>query len=441
MILKNHRKHDGDLSMRILVVSCSPWRKDNNIGNTYTNIFSGIDNIEIAHICCGGGRPDTDFVKYHLHISEINILKNLINPKYKCCHRFPYSKEELKNPVGRSKVYDFMRTHRFKLFFLLRDLIWIFKNWICDDLKNFVDDFKPDIIFAQFLDRDYLNEMLLFLKDYTKVPLIVYAWDDVYTLKQFSLSPIFWINRFLQRRKLRKIAKLSSLMYVISEKQKKEYSKAFGSSCKILYKGFEFHKKPIYEIKNEPLKLIFSGNIGSGRYKTLALIGSALDEINKDNIRAVLYIYTSTPFSYKMKKKLDYPGSIHIMKFVSSEEIAMIQQEADILIHAESFSLAERLKVRLSFSTKLVDYFKSGRCILAVGSRNIASIDYLSKNHGAVIAYKKSDIAYVLNRLISSPNLRKKYARRAWECGQNNHQIRIMQNTLQNDLNYVLHEK
>jgi len=432
---------DGDRCMRVLVVSCSPWRNDNNIGNTYTNIFKGIENIEVAHICCGGGTPDTDFVKCHLHISEGDILRNLIYPQYKCCRTISRNKKEIKTSGKRSKLYDFMRTHRLQLFFLFRDFIWIFKNWICDDLKKFVDDFKPDLIFAQFLDRSYLNEMLLFLKDYTKVPLIVYAWDDVYSLKQFSLSPIFWINRFLQRKKLRKISELSSLMYVISEKQKEEYSKAFGRNCKILYKGFEFEEEAPYEAKHHPLKLVFSGNIGTGRYKTLGRIASALNEINKDGIKAVLYIYTSTPCSYKMKHILEYPVSVRWMKFVSSEEIAVIQKEADILIHVESFALKDRLKVRLSFSTKLVDYFKSGRCIFAVGSRKLASIDYLSKNQGAVIAYKESEIKRKLERLISSPKLRKKYAHKAWECGRRNHQRKIIQKTLQSDLEYVLQEK
>ena len=440
MIIQQQSKHDGVLPMRILVVSCNPWRNDNNIGNTYTNIFKGMEGIEIAHICCGGGRPDTDFVKYHLHISEGNILKNLINPKHKCCQLISTNGKNMKPPTIKNKLYDFMRIHRLQLFFLLRDLIWSIKNWICDDLRNFVDDFKPDLIFAHCLDRSYLNEMLLFLKDYTKLPLVVYAWDDVYTLKQFSLSPYFWINRIIQRKKLRKIVNLSSLIYVISEKQKIEYSKAFGRTCKILYKGFDFVNQPPYEIKNQPLKLVFSGNIGTGRYKTLALIASALHEINKDKIRAVLYIYTATPFSSKMKRLLDYPESVHRMDFVSSEEIAIIQKEADILIHAESFDFKQQLKVRLSFSTKLVDYFYSGRCIFAVGSRKLASIDYLSKNQGAVIAYRKSEIAYKLNRLINSPNLRKKYAKKAWECGQNNHQKKLIQNTLQNDLIDLLHE-
>ena len=427
--------------MRILVVSCSPWRNDNNIGNTYTNIFKGIDNIELAHICCAGGSPDTDFVKKHLHISEQNILKNLINSKHKCCYRFKTERKDVQKSDDRKKIYDFIRIYRFQLLFFIRDLIWVFKNWICDDLKSFVDDFKPDIIFAQFLDRSYLNQMLFFLKDYTKVPLLVYAWDDVYTLKQFSLSPIFWINRLTQRKRLREISELSSLMYVISKKQEIEYSNVFALTCKILYKGFDFSDRPTYEGKTDPIKLVYSGNIGSGRYKTLALIGSALHEINKDKVKAILYIYTSTPLSNKMKGKLNYPESIKRMKFVSSKELAKIQTEADILIHVESFDLKEQLKVRLSFSTKLVDYFKSGRCIFAVGSRGLASIDYLRKNHGAVIAYSKSEIKDKLKILISSPELRKKYARKSWECGLRNHQIKTIQSSLQSDLNYILDKK
>lgn len=428
--------------MRILVVSCTPWRNDNNIGNTYTNLFKGLDNVEVAYICCGGGIPDTDFVKYHLHIRESDILKNLIHPNHKCCRTITNDNLiDLKRSNPKHKLYDFMRTHRLQLFFFLRDAIWSFKNWICDELKRFVDDFKPDLIFAQFLDRSYLNEMLLFLKAYTKVPLIVYAWDDVYTLKQFSLSPSFWINRILQRKKLRQISERSSHLYVISQEQKEEYSKALGRDCKILYKGFDFEKEPPYEPRKYPLKLVFTGNIGTGRYKTLALIASALHEINRDGIKAILYIYTATPFSQRMKHKLNYPESVRIMQFVPSEEIAVIQHEADILIHTEAFSFKERLKVRLSFSTKLVDYFHSGRCIFAVGSRKVASIAYLSRNQGAVIAYRKSEIRQKLGRLISSPQLRKKYAHLAWECGRKNHRRKSIQNTLLNDLKKVLFEK
>lgn len=427
--------------MKILAVSCSPWRNDNNIGNTYTNIFKGIDDIEVAYICCGGGSSDTDFVKKQIQISEESIIKNLLNPKYKCYHKVHdfTSGDDRKVSNHRSKLYDFIRTHRLQIFFLLRDMIWSFKNWICDDLKSFVDEFKPDLIFAQFLDRGYLNEMLFFLKDYTGAPLVVYAWDDVYTLKQFYLSPIFWINRFIQRRKLRRISELSSLMYVISDRQMREYSIAFRRECKILYKGYDFTERPLYEVKNQPLKLVYAGNIGTGRYKTLALIASALNEINRDKIKAVMYIYSSTPFSYRMKQKLDYPESVHIMGTVSSEEISVIQKEADILVHAEAFDIKNRLKVRLSFSTKLVDYFNSGRCIFAVGTKDMSSIDYLSKNHGAVIAYKKSEIAEKLNRLISSPWLRSKYAIRAWECGQRNHQIRNIQDNIEKDLKNVIH--
>ena len=45
--------------MRILIVSNSPWRSDNSFGNSFTNIFEGISDIEIANIYCKYGKPQT----------------------------------------------------------------------------------------------------------------------------------------------------------------------------------------------------------------------------------------------------------------------------------------------------------------------------------------------------------------------------------------------
>ena len=74
------------MKRKILVVSCAPWRNDNSVGNSYTNIFGGIDNIEIAHIYCGNGVPNNNLVKRHFQINEKHIIKNINrekNEKYK----------------------------------------------------------------------------------------------------------------------------------------------------------------------------------------------------------------------------------------------------------------------------------------------------------------------------------------------------------------------
>jgi hypothetical protein len=422
--------------MRILVVSCTAWRDDNNIGNSYTNIFQGLEDIEIAHICCGSGIPNTKFVERHFHISEKNIIKNLLNNHIDCGCEFNSSKLEDFTPIGNiNGFFDFMRNHRLQIFFWVRDIIWSFGNWKSSKLIEFVDSFDADIIFAPFLDTSYLNEMLLFLHKYVKKPIILYAWDDVYTLKQFSLSPLYWMNRFYQRHKLKRIASISSAMYTISDFQKKKYSNIFHMNCNILIKGYGFNSEMNFnKITNDPIKLVFTGNIGHGRWETLAQIGQALQFANKDGMKAHLFIYTMTPMSSKMKKALDIKNSVILMGGVPATEIPKIQKDADILVHVESFHLKEKLIVKFSFSTKLVDYFATAKCIFAVGSIDVASIDYLIKNDAAVVATSQSEILGKIKLLVQNTNLIKEYNEKAWDCGKRNHQIDEIQQRLYKDL-------
>ena len=54
-----------------------------------------------------------------------------------------------KNFGKRSKLYDLCEPINLQLFFYLR-ISFGSLEVICDEFKKFVDDFKPDLIFAQF---------------------------------------------------------------------------------------------------------------------------------------------------------------------------------------------------------------------------------------------------------------------------------------------------
>lgn len=49
-----------------------PWREDNNIGNSYSNIFRNTDKdkYEFAHIYVRDGMPQNKLVHEYYHISE-----------------------------------------------------------------------------------------------------------------------------------------------------------------------------------------------------------------------------------------------------------------------------------------------------------------------------------------------------------------------------------
>jgi len=423
--------------MKILVISGAPWRDDLNVGNTYSNLFGNMENTEIANIFLKSGSPSNNVVKKYYQITEKTLLTNLFNAK---------------NPSGRELivdgkadcftekeevVYDKLRIKRWMVFFWGRELIWKLGRWKSSELKAFLDDFKPDIIFAQLKNNIYLNDIILFVKKYTKKPLILYAWDDVYTLKRFSFSPLYWADRIMQRPKIRSVVSECEFLYVISPLQKKEYEKIFNKECRLLFKGYDFGVKPEGKSIDYPLKLVYTGNIYGGRWKTLVKIGRALEKINKEKIKAQLYIYSNTPMTKKMTELLNIDNTVFLMGGVEAELVAGIQADADILVHVETTDLLERFSGRHSLSTKLVDYFYAARCIFAVGIKNLASIDYLIKKDAAIVATDELSIYNKLMMLINEPSIIEEYAQKAWLCGKKNHQLNDIQKRLYNDLKNI----
>lgn len=316
-----------------------------------------------------------------------------------------------------------------------RELIWKLGRWKSPELNSFIDDFNPDLIFLSFSYQHYVNDIGLYVKRRTGRKMLAFVSDDLYTWKQYSLSPLYWIDRFFKRIKIRTAVNLSELLYVISHRQLEEYQKIFHLPCKILYKGGDFiGNAPVKCQVGDPLKLIYTGNIGDGRWKTLAKIGDALSAINKDGLKAQLDIYTLAPLNATMRKKLDDKKNIFLKGSLAGSEVKFVQEAADILVHVESFERKYLLAARLSFSTKIVDYLERARCIFAVGSKDCASIDYLEKNDVGVVVAEEKEIFDKLRLLVNSPSLVRDYGYKAYACGAKNHQSEKIKKMLKADL-------
>src|SRR5699024_2536900 len=126
---------------------------------------------------------------------------------------------------------------------------------------------------------------------------------------------------------IKKIVEQSEYLYVISDIQKREYEKIFKKKCKVLTKGSDFSKEATIKTNfNTPLKLVYTGNIGNKRWKTLSIIAKQLQEINKKKVKAQLYIYSHTPINKKMSSQLNINESSFFMGGVPAEDVAEIQK-------------------------------------------------------------------------------------------------------------------
>lgn len=427
--------------MKVLVFSSTPWNTDNSFGSSYSSIFEGIDNIEFVNIYCTPGFPKNKINAKYFQITEKNLLKNLFNKNIKTGVEVSpdINFEELNEK--ETQLINSIKKKRWRVFFWLRRFLWRISRWKSIELKNFILKYKPDIIFVPLYHSTYLNRIILFIKEFTGLKMVGYVSDDIYSLKQFSLSPFYWIDRLITRIQIKKTVDKCEYIYVISDIQKNEYEKIFNKECRILTKGANFDKPDYKKHNNKPLKMVYTGNIGGGRWKSLATLGRVLAVINKNDIKMQLYIYSMTPLTRVMERALNIENIVFFMGGIPSEQVPAIQEDADILVHVEPTDLKGKLLVRHSFSTKIVDYFRAARAVFAIGWPKAASIDYLIQNDAALVAFDQKSITEQLQKIVNNMEILSEYAQKAWECGKRNHQINEIQKNLYNDLQALISKK
>ena len=433
---------------RVLILSDATWADENNIGNTFSNLFEGWPKDKIAMIYARPDLPNTVVCDNFFQISENRLIKRFLNFNIKTGKKINNSelnnleaKQTFRNEENSGKkIYSFFLKYRWNVFLIAREFLWKIGNWKTKELDDFIEEFSPEIVLSLACPGIYMNRLQQYIIVRSKAKPILYFVDDVYSLKQFSLAPLFWLNKLMQRRSINKTIELSSSVYTIVPKQKYEYDNSFNKNTKLLTKGGNFETNPNREIDMaKPFKLVYTGNIYAGRWDTLESIGRALDEINQPGLKGVLYVYTKNELTTRMKKSLSEIKSIRFMGGIPASKISEVQRDSDILIHVESLRLKEKLMTRLSFSTKLVDYFAQRKCILAVGWSEAASIEYLRKNDIAVVVDDVNKINIRLKELLDQPETIQRYGLKSWTFGKENHDIHTIKELLRQDMVDLMH--
>lgn len=411
--------------MKIIVVSIAPWNRGNNFGKTFCDIFEGMENVEFLNIYCDSGLPDNNVNAKYYQITVNDIIANLLHKNKK---------------VGRT-VEDFsaahtlsqkqqgfmakIKTKKWRIFFWIRRFIWWIGRWRTPELEKIIRDFDADLLFLPIFKESYMNSVQQYVQKISGKKSVAYYGDDNYTLRLFSLNPFFWFDRLTQRVTVKKTVDKCEYMYVVSDIEKRECERDFKKDCYICTKGADFSVEPPLKAEYPKFKkLVYTGNLGNHRWEELWHIGQALDKINQGH---KLIIYSGTELSDGIKEKFNSTKSIEFMGRVSADKIPEIQQDADVLVHVESFRFKERLLVHQSFSTKIVDHFARARATFAVGATDVASIDYLLSRDAAVVATSRDDIEPKLRKLLGNDEVLNEYALKGFNCGKDNHDINYIQ--------------
>lgn len=429
-----------DRKIRLLLVTFLPWRDDNNIGNSYSNIFANTDDkYEFAHVYIRDGMPQNKLCHEYFHISEKMLLKSFFGRRIEVGKYYHIDNCENMPKDEFSKLYNKARILRWEIFLLVRDLLGFSNSWKTDDFDKFIDSFNPDIVFGTLPSEALNYRIMKYIKERKNIPVITYPWDDYYAFNVYNYNPFSWIRRIMERHYLKKSANISKFLYVITAVMKNEYCNLFKKECKLLFKGYHFHDKRIYgQNLHNPINIVYMGNIGCGRWKTLSALAQAIKEINGHykSTKLFLNVYTLSPKDNNILKSLNIEGASKINDPVPNDRVNETMDNADMLVHAEPFRKKDYQFYRASFSTKLVDYFFHAKAILSLGGIT-ASTDYLIRND-ATIYMEKENIATKLYEIVENPYIIQEYGQKSWNCGVNNHQIDEIQEQMYLDFKNVL---
>ena len=432
---------------RVLIISRDSWNNTNNNGNTLSNLFQNWETDSIANLYCRDEIPDNTVCTHYFKISESDLVNKLLGKK-KVAGEIIYKKIDddsslhtnfnLKKENTELKLYDFFRNNRWHMFLWGRELLWKLAEWKSNELIKFLKDFDPQIIYSQSYDSFYMHTILHYVQKNTNAKVVYFHCDDLVTYRQYSLSPFYWINRFLLRKRMNKSIKAADKNYCIIGEQAKIYKAIYNKKFELLYKTGNFKELPIEQKASVPLKLVYTGNINYGRINSILSIVTALQKINKYELKAKLYLYTANLIPPKVRLKLESSKAVEIMGKVSYNKIPKILANSDVLIHVESFEKQQMLATSLSFSTKLVDYFEAAKPILAIGWEKSASIKYLKENEIGITVNSTDEIYKAIYKLLNNPDSSTLLGIKAREFGLLNHNKNVVLQKFENDLERMI---
>lgn len=423
--------------MKILVISKEAWRDEQNGGNVLSNIFAGFD-AEFAQIYCNEMLPNNKICKSYYQITDKEMVSSLTS-RNKAGKLLKY-KNLPNTKVCGQQTYSGVRKWLGSYLALARELVWWLGKWNKQDIVNFAVDFCPDVIFAPCYGSHYMHKLTKIVQDVTKAPVVSYISDDFYSNQQLRFSPLFWINHFFLRKHTREVFKRYSLVYTMTDEQKRMCEQELGARMKILRKGGSFDSQFEKKRIGTPIRFVYAGGLYLNRWKTLGALADAMRDINRNGVKMILDIYSNNVLTDDMKAVINDGTTAKVHPVVSMDELRLIYHSSDIALHVESFDFRNRLTVRLSFSTKIVDCLDSGCAVMAICDEKQAGFAYLKSNDAAFCISDLNLLPQVLNDLLKKPKSIIDCQHRAFELGRKNHDDRKTKVNILRDFEDVIRQ-
>ena len=338
---------------RVIIIQTTPY-STNNSSRTLDSYFHFWERDRVRQIFSRNWKPQKGHCGELYQIKDSDLLKKWFHRPVDVGTIYRY--EDL-DEQGTSQIieegeltsqgYKLGRAHT-PTIELLRGILWRKKYWCTDKLVNWLDDYKPELIFYNYTYNLFLAKIAILIADRYNIPIITAVADDYY-FNDFrdskSLSPANLLFRKKYKKTVRKLFAHKGSAVFGCNKIRDKYTSGFGIPGETVYYNSTVERRPFKPINSDAAVLVYFGNIRLGRNKALLDIANTLLQISP-SIKLKIY---STETDRKYYQDLRAHPSVVWGGAIPYDQVKEEITKSDIYVVAESLS-AEDITLRATLS-------------------------------------------------------------------------------------------
>lgn len=380
------------LYRNVLIISMNPLSNTLNNGKTMASFFKNYPKQHLAQLYFSPLLPDCDICDNYYQISDVDMLRYVFKRQEKCGAPVDIKASDMVDI--REDIESVKKVKKSQLSRLMREALWG-NRWKTVELQEWLDAYKPEIIFFTAGDVVFSYKICEYVRKRFDTKLMVFVTDD-YVLPRKSFDIFWWVRRNYILKYMRAAIEKADCFITISDYMREVYAEFFAKDSMVAVNMTESMKDESYSDKKKQgsYELVYLGGLHYNRDTILIKLANVLKEIkNENSIDVRLKIFSAQELSEEEITRLEIDDISVFCGRVAGEEVKRVLNEADILVHVESFK--NKYDTKLSLSTKIPEYLSVGKPILAIGPCDIASMQYLMD-----VAFCINDIKLMKEQLI-----------------------------------------
>ena len=409
---------------RVIIVMTTPYFA-NNSSRSLDAYFHFWEKDRVRQIFSRNWKPQKGHCGELFQITDSELLKCRFRRSVSIGTIYRY--DELDEPGVSKEISDIKlvsqgyklgRAHT-PLVELLREALWKKKYWCTPKLVQWLDDYKPELVFYNFTNNLFLQKIALFIADRYDIPIITAVGDDYYFNDKRSFSPAYHIFKKKYKALTEKIFSHKGSAVYGCDKIRDKYNEVFHLDGETVYFNSMVERRAFRPINTDAPSIVYFGNIRLGRTASLLEIADALGKINPD-YRLQIYSNESDESVYAQLRS--HPNIVYHGAIPYSEVLEKTSS-CDIYVAVEGFRDEDISFTRYSLSTKAADGLASGALFLAYGSKESGLIDYLIKTNAAVVCTEKGELENTIRSILQDTNKQQALYIKAAEVTKKNHSV------------------